>query len=218
MAELIKSSAILQDFIKVQQNLPHVPKDGSGNYGSHMKLETLMPKVLEVLNKYNFALIQAPTVTQEGSPALRTVITHHSGEVLVEDTMLLMLDKQTAQGQGSGITYARRYALCSLIGLVADLDDDGQKATDESGGKTKPVPAMPPANDGKVRSSQLKQLDDLLESKGVEKDKRRVVIEGIIGQGKSARDLTFLEAVKLIDDIKASSEHTLANLAEGAPF
>lgn len=121
-----------------------------------------------------------------------------------------------AQITGAASSYARKYALNGLLAIDDTKDADGQDNSKPA--PKKAVPAMPPTNDGNVRSSQLKQLDDLLEQKGVDKDKRRVVIEGIIGQGKSARDLTFLEAVKLIDDIKASSEHTLTSLADGAPF
>ena len=36
--------------------------------------------------------------------------------------------KEDAQAQGSAITYARRYALMSMLGLVADTDDDGEAA------------------------------------------------------------------------------------------
>jgi hypothetical protein len=37
----------------------------------------------------------------------------------------LILDKQTSQGMGSAVTYARRYALVSIFFLDADEDDDG---------------------------------------------------------------------------------------------
>jgi len=48
----------------------------------------------------------------------------------VDGEMELVMDKDTPQAQGSAITYARRYALTAMTGLVADMDDDGQKATD----------------------------------------------------------------------------------------
>jgi hypothetical protein len=41
--------------------------------------------------------------------------------------MKLLLSKIDPQGQGSGVTYARRYALVSVLNLVADDDDDGQR-------------------------------------------------------------------------------------------
>lgn len=159
-------NTLTTDFIKVQQNLPSVHKDGTGNYGKYLKLDDIMPLALKVLNDNNFALLQMPTVTTDGSPALRTVLAHTSGSE-IETTMLLMLDKQTAQGQGSGLTYARRYALCTILGLVADEDDDGQKATDQSGGQTKPAPR--PSNPDKLISeAQVKLVVARLKQKGVQ--------------------------------------------------
>ena len=35
------------------------------------------------------------------------------------------MQQQTPQSQGSAITYARRYALCAVLGIAGD-DDDGQ--------------------------------------------------------------------------------------------
>lgn len=37
---------------------------------------------------------------------------------------------RTSQDRGSAITYGRRYALCAMLGIVADVDDDGNQATD----------------------------------------------------------------------------------------
>lgn len=63
----------------------------------------------------------------DGKPALRYVLRHSSGES-EGDTMPLMLAKPDAQAQGSAITYARRYAMCAALNLVADADDDGAAA------------------------------------------------------------------------------------------
>jgi hypothetical protein len=42
--------------------------------------------------------------------------------------MLLNAAKDDPQGQGSAITYARRQAAMSMLGLVADSDDDANRA------------------------------------------------------------------------------------------
>lgn len=190
----------IADFIKVQQNLPSVHKDGTGNYGKHMKLETLMPAALEVLNKFNFALFQPVTTTEDGSPALRTRIVHASGEVVVDDTMLLMLDKQSPQGQGSGITYGRRYQLCSVLGIVADEDDDGQKATDQSGGQTKPSPR--PSNPDKLISeAQIKLVFARLKQKGIQsKDEANSAVYDLTGKD-SVAEVTMGEMADLLSGI-----------------
>jgi hypothetical protein len=45
--------------------------------------------------------------------------------------MRLYLVKDDPQGQGSAVTYARRYSYMSVLGLVADVDDDGNAASRE---------------------------------------------------------------------------------------
>jgi hypothetical protein len=42
--------------------------------------------------------------------------------------MLLLAAQTDPQGQGSALTYARRYAAMSILGLAADDDDDAQAA------------------------------------------------------------------------------------------
>lgn len=116
-------------FIKVQQNLPNVGKDGKGNYGAYMKLEDLNPAMLKVLNDNNFVWMTQPC-SNNGVRSLEYRIVDATNGAMVGGVMELVMDKDTPQAQGSAITYARRYALTAMTGLVADMDDDGQKATD----------------------------------------------------------------------------------------
>jgi hypothetical protein len=51
-----------------------------------------------------------------------------TGEVLSERFQLPLKDPTNAQAGGSAITYARRYAICSIIGLCPE-DDDGNAAS-----------------------------------------------------------------------------------------
>ncbi len=116
-------------FVSVQQNLPNVGKDGKGNYGSYMKLEDLNPALLRVLNENNFVWVTLPS-SKDGVRTLKYMLVDAINGGSVDGEMELIMDKDTPQAQGSAITYARRYALTAMTGLVADMDDDGQKATD----------------------------------------------------------------------------------------
>ena len=71
----------------------------------------------------------------DGLDVLTTRVMHASGQ-WVESTMRLFLADETPQAHGSAITYARRYAYCAALGIVADEDDDGAAAT-----HTREVPA-----------------------------------------------------------------------------
>ena len=66
-------------------------------------------------------------------PVLKTFITHAPTQRSLYSNTDLMMERQTPQGQGSAITYARRYAICSMLNISADEDDDANSAE-----KTKP--------------------------------------------------------------------------------
>lgn len=59
---------------------------------------------------------------------LLTILTHVSGES-VQTLLPMFVEKVTSQGFGSSLTYAKRYAICSLLSLSSDDDDDGNEAT-----------------------------------------------------------------------------------------
>lgn len=71
---------------------------------------------------------------------LRTILAHVSGE-WVSGLASLMMVKSDPQGQGSAITYMRRYALASICGIVAaEDDDDGNAGSHAPKSETKPTP------------------------------------------------------------------------------
>lgn len=53
---------------------------------------------------------------------------HESGEFLTS-SLTMKLVKSTPQEVGSAATYARRYTLAALVGIVIDDDDDASKAS-----------------------------------------------------------------------------------------
>jgi hypothetical protein len=126
--------------LAVQRNAPAIQRDainpafarGSSAGSKYISLDGLMPKILPLLNENQLVLTQAPSHI-DGAPALTTRLTYVTPTVhpdqYIESTMPLILDKQNSQGQGSAITYARRYSLLSILGLVADVDDDANAAS-----------------------------------------------------------------------------------------
>jgi hypothetical protein len=139
MTEAIESTAVepvpsglLTAMLAVQAEAPKLPKDGTNPHfkSKFTKLETIVEKVGPILNKHGLVWFAMPSRSKDdGKPVLRYRLAHApSGETL-EDEMDLMLARGGAQEQGSGITYARRYALVSVLNLVADEDDDGHAAS-----------------------------------------------------------------------------------------
>src|SRR5688500_18031754 len=90
-------------------------------------LANVRETVLPVLLKHGLVLTQF-SKAGEGSSGCVNLLLHTSGEWL-EESCLIPPDRNNAQGAGSAITYARRYSLQSIAGVVADEDDDANAAS-----------------------------------------------------------------------------------------
>jgi hypothetical protein len=113
--------------------MPAIQKDSvNPHFGNrYVSLQNLMGILLPILNANAIVLTQYPT-SIDGKPALYTLLTHVPSGEQTGESMLLSPDKTGPQAQGSAITYARRYALMSILGLVADEDDDGEASVDQT--------------------------------------------------------------------------------------
>ncbi|NCB64307.1 MAG: hypothetical protein EOM52_12055, partial [Clostridia bacterium] len=76
----------------------------------------------EPLAKNGLAIIQTTTPTTDGTVRVVSTLAHASGE-WIRGELAVKPVKADPQGIGSALTYARRYGLCSLVGIVADEDD-----------------------------------------------------------------------------------------------
>lgn len=96
--------------------------------------------IREPLAVNDLSIVQFPRTIQ-GGVEVETMIVHKSGEFMSE-TLFMPVMKYDAHGIGSGITYARRYGLMSLLCLAAD-DDDGNAAVEKHPAKDAPAPKKP---------------------------------------------------------------------------
>jgi hypothetical protein len=83
------------------------------------------------LTSNGLAVVQLVTAADKASVTVETRLLHESGES-VSSVLTMPVDKPSAQGVGSAITYARRYALSALVGVAPDDDDDGNAASGRS--------------------------------------------------------------------------------------
>lgn len=112
--------------VAAQRDMPAVQADARNPHfnSEFVSLDHLLAETLPVLNKHGLALLQQPTLTDTGQPALATTLVHESGETL-SSVMPIFMSKQDPQAQGSAITYARRYGLASVLAISDEKDDDG---------------------------------------------------------------------------------------------
>lgn len=118
---------------KAQAEMKNPTLDSSNPFfkNKYVSLAGVREAVTPTLAKFGLAVTQL-IGHQEGGITCQTVLMHVSGQWL-SGTLYMPSGKQDAQGYGSAITYARRYALMAICGVVGDEDDDAEG--------TKPKPA-----------------------------------------------------------------------------
>lgn len=121
-----------------QQELPKVNKGNTANTGTYSyryaDLADVSTLVLPLLGKHGLSFSAKPTLDDAGRFVLEYTLRHEGGEFDVGRYPLSA--NGTPQQIGSSISYARRYALCSVTGIAPDEDDDGAAAPKPS---TEPV-------------------------------------------------------------------------------
>lgn len=126
--------------VKVQGTIKTAVKDATNKaFGTakYADLAAVWEAVKPALQANGFVVVQSPNF--EGDIMwLETTLLHVSGERMT-GRYPLRPSKQDPQGFGSALTYARRYSLSSMLGVVADEDDDGNAA---SAPASKPAPAQ----------------------------------------------------------------------------
>src|SRR5262245_4536309 len=106
-----------------------VQTKGGGSYTySYTPLDTIVETVGPLLAENGLVWTTRPGWNETMGPSLRYKLAHAPTGETEEGEMPLMLAENDAQGMGSAITYMRRYALCAVLNLVADADDDGALA------------------------------------------------------------------------------------------
>lgn len=106
----------------------------------------------EALSLNGLAVVQTPGEISERSITLTTLLCHESGEWM-RSAFTIPVSKADAQGVGSAVTYARRYALAAMVGIVQD-DDDGNAATGSASQARKAPPAPRPQPQDPVAQPQ----------------------------------------------------------------
>jgi len=145
----IKQS-LLKSLAEFQYECPIIHKDTSGFNYTYADLPKIISTIMPIMKKHKLCFSQPLEGTQ-----LRTIIYHtETGESIesITDIPIIELAKMNVyQSFGSGITYFRRYALSSILGLVTDKDIDAAgeqvKVVEKPKTKLQEVFEIPTMND-----------------------------------------------------------------------
>ncbi len=111
----------------------------------YASFENITTHIKDPLAKNKLTYSQFPD-----ADGLTTILMHESGEWIAATAKLTIKD-QTPQGQGSAITYMRRYAPAAALGLATEDDDDGNAA---SAPKVAPRAVSAPKEDTKTLAAK----------------------------------------------------------------
>lgn len=112
----------------VQSQAPTLPKDATNPHfkSKFTPLDTIVKTVGPLLANNGLVWTAKPS-HDDGKPVLRYELVHADTGDAIADAMPLFMGKESSQDLGSAITYARRYALSSVLNLVSDEDVDGSQ-------------------------------------------------------------------------------------------
>jgi hypothetical protein len=120
---------LLMALLSAQAEYPTLPKDKKGYGYNYTDLDTVITTIKPIFIKNKLGFMQSLTTLDNGKNGLTTRIFNEKGE-WIEDTIALpdvaMAKTNAAQNVGAAITYMRRYALCSILGISSDEDVDAE--------------------------------------------------------------------------------------------
>lgn len=215
---------------KAQADFPQIPRKKTakiktktgGEYSyTYADLADVLDAVRKPLAANGLAITQ-PLVQLNGKLLLVTRLMHASGE-WIESTMPLAAGG-TPQETGAAITYARRYALTSLLGIATEDDTDAQGVAEKKSkkGTEAPSPAKQPAPipqsqggaSAPISEQQRNAIYAIASRKGVKDDIKLMIRERYgcdMGELTGGRDGT---ASACIDYLQETSEEDLAAYAQ----
>lgn len=133
-AALVKAQKEFGPALKTSSN-PHFRS-------KYADLSACVEAVIDGLNNNGIFLMQGSHLCEDGV-VVETVFIHESGEQMSAGKLHVPASKQDAQGYGSALTYARRYALMAACGIAPE-DDDGNAASRPKQAEKPAAPPPPP--------------------------------------------------------------------------
>lgn len=125
------SPEFAQDLIELVNSLKGITYNAKVNYTNrsgqtiafeYVTLDKIYSKIKE---NNNFAVLQPLGTDEHGESAVQVILIHKSGEAITSDYYKIRVNEHgSKQDEGAAITYTKRYALGSFLGLCTDEDND----------------------------------------------------------------------------------------------
>ena len=183
-SESIKNIAMAMAKFQSEVKNPNSTATNPHFHNKYAPLNEILNDVRPLLTKHGLSIVQFPSGDGD-KVSMATLLMHESGEWIESDPIVLKADRPTAQGAGSGITYARRYSISAILGISSEDDDDGNGAVKQTKQKPASAPKKQEKPTDKISPEQLTRLFTIANGK-------TDIAKAIIGQCgyKSSKDIT----------------------------
>ena len=167
----VPCNQLLESLAKMQGNLENAKKESENPFfkSRYADLNTCLQTAKKVLAENGLSVSQHCTFDGNMVQCV-TVLGHSSGQMMVS-TLNVPVTKKDPQGIGMAITYARRYAFSSVIGL-AQADDDAESSVVHTETQEEPpaeIPADAPAYEY-ATDKQVKLIRAIIGKNHIEED------------------------------------------------
>ena len=188
-------SKLAQAMLLVQEHLQPAIKDANNPFigNDYATLYSVMESCRHLLLQQGILVTQlpcpAPVELGTGHIGLETRFVHVESGQWLSSTAVIPLPKNDPQGLGSALTYARRYSLCAILGIVTE-DDDGNAASmpvKQAQKATRPVEASQ-RQKGTSESSSSKGKISSASNRPVSSQQNLPNIDGVTFRSVQAED------------------------------
>lgn len=143
-------------FLNAQAKMAPIKKSMQAHRHKYANIDSVLEEVLPILKENKISLFQPPI--SKGEDRLQTILVHESGQFISFGSIKIVHESQDIQSFGGGITYTRRYALVSILGLPQE-DDDGNYQKKQYEQKKE-----------LINASQIDDLKGKITDKGINKE------------------------------------------------
>lgn len=163
-------------------------------------LNEVLNTVRPILGKYGFAVIQIPTF-DSANCSVNTILTHNGGGCISFPALQNKPTKPDVQGMGSTLTYLRRFSLNAYLGVMGEVDDDGNAASNKGDKKPEQKEEVNEALDACVSyiSKAITDEDKKVRNAAVIEIVKQFVASGKIKDVKESDRSAVTEKIKELD-------------------
>jgi hypothetical protein len=168
---------IYKQLLDAQKSFKSAVKDATNpHFGKkYADLTSVWDACRDALHEVGLFVSQQTEIKEDGKIILHTKVINEHGESISSPIPVICANMSDPQKFGSALTYARRYGLSSLLGIVTDDDDDGNSAAGVSEQK-KAQQQSKPAN----KNADMQRFEAEAKKPELASDSQKAILTNLI--------------------------------------